>query len=85
MQNPVRKFVGYCNQPNYQVVECLKREVSLRSSSLLLLFYNLFSVILKLMLEFVLQRETNRALNAEKSKIKREEVQKKLKGLQDDQ
>lgn len=37
------------------------------------------------MLEFVLQRETNRALNAEKSKIKREEVQKKLKGLQEDQ
>merc|ERR1711928_313954 len=25
-QNPFRRFVGYCNQPNYDVNECLREE-----------------------------------------------------------
>ncbi|KAK4008288.1 hypothetical protein OUZ56_013432 [Daphnia magna] len=48
-ENPVGRFVGFCNKQDALMVACLKRE-----------------------------REINRSLNAEKSKLKREEVQRRL-------
>nr|CAH0110401.1 unnamed protein product [Daphnia galeata] len=49
-ENPVGRFVGFCNKQDTLMVACLKKE-----------------------------RETYRNLNAEKSKIKKEEVQRRLK------
>jgi len=70
-QHPIRKFVGFCNSPNYQVVECLKEEVFNN--------YNLLFCIEIIQLLFVSQREINSAINREKAKAKKEEVQQRMK------